>query len=100
MQRTHTLYTCNIYPNTSVYDSKTLRGTILLRNAYLYFSYIYFGDFGDWCIYTFTLKGISAKFTHLSAFTGLGEYDRICEKSNIKPSVAPEEAACNWVNSL
>ena len=39
-------------------------------------------------------------FNQLSSFAGLVEFCCICEKSNIKSFVAPEEAAFNQINCL
>ena len=46
------------------------------------------------------IKGVTPPFLHIKAcFTGLGEFRSMFEKSTIKPSAAPEEAACNLFNS-
>lgn len=47
----------------------------------------------DMPVHSPSLKGNAANFTHQSVCIGLEEYNLLCEKSNIKPFIAPDETA-------
>ena len=49
---------------------------------------------------TLTLSEHFLKKQYESVFTGIGQCDSICEESSTKSFMAPDEAACNLINSL
>ena len=49
-------------------------------------------------VHGFLSKMSPQQFYIYRVFTGLGEHSCICETSSVKPTVAPEEAACNLIN--